>query len=165
MTGPDSPVARTASRMITELAMQDHTYVPDGHFQHPSLFEHPAMPSPLASVRAARELAHELQEQIRMHALRARGQGEDWAEVAVALEARHGGQPDASAAYLTVLGTRSDDPWWTPARGVLWTCSTCEEVVRDFGPEVGGPDDRESGHATTCARHTGEQIAWDALWA
>lgn len=165
MTGPDSPVARTASRMITELALQGHAHMPDGHFQHPALFEQPAMPSPLASIRAARELAHELQGQIRQHALVARGHGEDWTEVAVALELRHGGRPDPSAAYLTVLGTRSEDPWWTPARGVLWTCSTCEEVVRDFGPEVGGPGDCESGHAVTCARHTAEQLAWDALWA
>jgi hypothetical protein len=88
-----------------------------------------------------------------------------WEEVAVAMELRHAGRPDASAAYLTTLGTRSEDPWWTPARGVLWACTTCEEVVRDFGPEAGGPDDREAGHASTCSRHTGEVLAWDALWS
>ncbi|MCU1691884.1 MAG: hypothetical protein JWM64_975 [Frankiales bacterium] len=165
MTAPDSPVAQTAARMIVELALQEHTPLAEGLFRHPALFEQPAAPAPLASVRAARQLGHELQEQLRLQALRARGHGEEWEEIAAAMDLRHGGRPDASAAYLTALGTRSDDPWWTPARGVLWTCTTCEEVVRDFGPQVGGPEDRESGHATTCSRHTGEQLAWEALWS
>ena len=97
-------------------------------------------------------------------ALRARGLGEAWDEIATALCLASDSRPDAAAAYLTVLGVRAGDPWWSPARGVLWTCSTCAEVVRDFGPDCGGPDDRESGHAPTCSRHTAGVMAWEALW-
>lgn len=165
MGSPDSAVARTAVRMISELALTECAAMPGGHFRHPALFATPDVPSPLAALKAARLLTHELQEQLRQQALLARGQGEDWEQVAAAMELRHAGEPDPSAAYLAVLGTRSEDPWWTPARGVLWRCAHCLEVVRDFGPDVGGPDDRESGHASTCGRHTGEQLAWDALWS
>lgn len=165
MTAPETPAARTASRMITELALQQHAAQADGHSRHPGLFELPEQPPALAAVRAARLLRRELQKQLRCQALRARGDGEGWAEIAVALELNDDGRPDASAAFLTVLGPRNDDPWWTQVSGVRWTCTSCEEVVRDFGPEVGGPDDRETGHASTCARHTGEIVAWDALWS
>lgn len=164
MAGPESAASRSTTQMIIELALREQTPLPEGHFQHPALFDRPASPTPLAAVRAARLLGQELQQQLRQQALLARAHGEDWTEIASALELRHSGEPDPSAAYLTVLGTRSDDPWWTPARGVLWTCATCEEVVRDFGPEVGGPEDREAGHAITCSRHTAEQLAWEALW-
>lgn len=135
----------------------------------PASFTHPADlktggSTPLQALQAARLLVSALQRQIVDQALHARGQGEDWPQVATALCLSHDGQPDSAAAYLTVLGVRAGDPWWSPARGVLWTCGVCEEVIRDFGPDCGGPDDREAGHAPTCTRHTSDVVAWEALW-
>ncbi len=60
---------------------------------------------------------------------------------------------------------RAGDAWWSLSRGVLWTCSSCQEAVRDLGPDTGSPQQRESGHAPTCSRHSVDVIAWEALWA
>ncbi len=122
-------------------------------------------PAPMASLRAARELTLALQGQVVESALVARGAGEAWEDVAVAFGQQVGGRPDAAAAYLCVLGVRGGDPWWSPSRGVLWTCSSCEEAVRDLGPDAGSPEERESGHAPNCSRHSADVVAWEALWA
>ncbi len=122
-------------------------------------------PAPLASLRAARELTLALQGRVVETALVARGAGEAWEDVAVAFGQQVGGRPDAAAAYLCVLGVRGGDPWWSPSRGVLWTCSSCEEAVRDLGPDAGSPEERESGHAPNCSRHSADVVAWEALWA
>ncbi len=90
---------------------------------------------------------------------------ESWEDVATALDLHNDGRPNSAAAYMTVLGARAEDPWWSPAQGVVWRCSTCEEAVRDFGLDCGGPDHRGSGHAVTCSRHTADVLAWEALWS
>lgn len=164
-TRPASPAAQIASRAVLDLLRETDPGAFGPHFQHPETRSERPEPRPLAATGAARSLAQALQRRVIEYALRSRGQGEDWEDVATALELHSDGRPDSVAAYLTVLGIREDDPWWSPARGVLWTCSTCEEAVRDYGPDCGGPDDRESGHAVTCSRHAADVLAWEALWA
>lgn len=134
-------------------------------FEHPADLRKNDEPAPLAAARAARELGRAMQRLVVAHALRARSVGESWQDVAIALDVQHEGGPDGTAAYLTTLGVRSEDPWWSPAHGVVWTCSTCEQAVRDYGPESGGPDDRESGHEWSCSRHVADVLAWEALWS
>lgn len=135
------------------------------HFRHPNTLETAAEGAPLASTRAARALDRAMQRLTIEHALRARGAGESWDDVALALDVASDGRPDAAAAYLTTLGVRADDPWWSPARGVVWVCEVCEQAVRDYGPDMGSPDDREDGHARSCSRHAADVLAWEALWA
>jgi hypothetical protein len=133
-------------------------------FRHPGLLVQGDEPPPLACLDAARALGTAMHGLVIEHALRARGAGEGWDEVAVALGLVDEDRPDCMAAYLAVLGVRADDPWWSPARGVSWTCASCGARVRDFGPECGGPDDRETGHEPTCSRHRSELAAWEAMW-
>lgn len=157
-------VVELARRAITDLLHLTEPASFGEVFNHPDVHVR-RQPTSLSTTKAARDLAVAFQRLVLEHALSARGAGESWEDVAQALNLWNDGCPDSVAAYLTVLGVRSDDPWWSPARGVLWTCTTCEEAVRDFGPDCGGPDDRESGHALTCSRHVADVLAWDALWA
>ncbi len=161
----DTLLSEIAGRAVHELLRQRDPGAFAPHFQHPAMWAERDTPAPLAAARAARELTLALQRHAVESALAARGAGEAWEDVAVALGQRVGGQPDAAAAYLRVLGVPAGGTWWSPSRGVLWTCSSCEEVVRDFGPEAGGPEDRESGHAPDCSRHSADVVAWGALWA
>ncbi len=159
------PATAVARRAIEELLRDTDPDAFGPHFEHPASVLERQDPSPLAATRAARDLVSALHAQVVENTLRARGEGESWEDIAIALDLHSGGQPDCAAAYLTALGVRAEDPWWSPARGVAWRCTTCEEVVRDYGPESGGPDDRESGHALTCSRHAADVLAWEALWA
>lgn len=160
-----SPAAAVARQAVIDLLHETDPGAFAPRFHHPDTRSERKDPTPLSAVRAGRQLVAALQRSVIDAALRARGLGEGWDEVATALDMHNEGRPDCAAAYLTVLGMRVDDPWWSPSTGVAWTCSTCEEVVRDYGPDVGGPDDREAGHAVTCSRHAAEVVAWDALWA
>lgn len=160
-----TPAAQVASQAVLDLLRETDPGAFGPHFQHPQSWTERPEPLPLPATRAARTLTQALQRRLVEYALRARGTGEAWEDIAEALDVRSDGRPDCVAAYLTVLGVRGDDPWWSPARGVVWTCTSCEEAVRDFGPECGGPDDRESGHAVTCSRHAADVLPWEALWA
>jgi hypothetical protein len=160
-----TPATAIARRAISDLLHETEPGAYGPHFEHPNSLSERDDADPLAATHASRQLVLAMQRQVVEHALRARGSGESWEDVAAALNVHNDGQPDCAAAYLTVLGVRADDPWWSPARGVVWTCSTCEEAVRDYGPDCGGPDDRESGHAITCSRHAADMLAWEALWS
>jgi hypothetical protein len=160
-----SPARAIARQAVIDLLRETDPGAFAPHFEHPDTRTEREDPTPLAAVRAGRQLLAALHRGVIEAALSARGLGETWEEVASALELQSEGRPDCAAAYLTALGIRADDPWWSPSAGVAWTCLTCEEVVRDYGPDAGGPDDRESGHAVTCSRHAAEVVAWDALWA
>ncbi len=165
MTWLQTPAGAAARRTLKDLLREADPLAYGSEFKHPQSLTDNSEPAPLAAVRGARELALACQRLVKHYALDARGAGETWEEVAVALGLRSDGRPDSAAAYLSVLGVGRDDPWWSPARGVVWTCTTCQEAVRDYGPECGGPDDRESGHGLGCSRHTAEVVAWEALWA
>jgi hypothetical protein len=161
-TGPTTEIAR---RAVFDWLRETDPGACGQHFRHPNTWETAAEGAPLASTRAASELGRAMQRLVIEHALRARGAGESWDDVARALAVESDGRPDAAAAYLTTLGVRTDDPWWSPARGVAWTCEVCEQVVRDYGPDMGSPEDREDGHAHSCSRHAADMLAWEALWA
>lgn len=165
MTWPRTTADRIARQAVRDLLSETDPGAFGPHFQHPGSMQQSAEARPLAAANGARLLAFACHRLVVEQSLAARGAGETWEDVAQALMLRNGNEPDAAAAYLAALGVRQEDPWWSPARGVAWTCVTCEEVVRDFGPEAGGPDDRESGHAVNCSRHAGEVVAWEALWA
>ena len=156
---------RVAADAVLELLSATEPGAFGPHFHHPSRTTFNAEPDPLHASRAAYELSRAAQSQVVQHALRARGSGESWEAVATALGLDSDGGPDVAMAYLMVLGVRADDPWWSPATGVQWICGSCGEAVQDFGPECGGPDDREAGHAVTCARHLAAVVTWEELWA
>lgn len=166
MDQQDVDPARDAARhAIEELLKRTNPGAFGVHHRHGEGLVVERDPSPLLALAAARTLVVAVQRQVIAQALRARSAGDDWLAVADALELTDGESPDAAAAYLAVLGVRSDDPWWSPARGVVWTCTCCESVVRDFGPDGGGPAEQEAGHAPTCSRHAADVVAWEALWA
>lgn len=156
---------RLARRTVDELALAEGPPGGGTWFRHPGSLAGGTSYPPLAGVQAAKHLATVMHQLVIEHALQARGAGEGWDEIAVALELTAvGDRPDALAAYLTVLGVRADDPWWSPARGVEWRCRSCAQVIRDFGPECGGPDDSEAGHAPSCSRHNADLSAWMEMW-
>ena len=156
---------RVAADAVLELLSATDPGAFGPHFKHPRLITRNAEPDPLHAIRAAYDLSLAMQNQVVHHALRARGAGESWESVATSLGLTTDGGPDVAMAYLMVLGARAEDPWWSPATGVKWTCRSCGEAIQDFGPECGGPDDREAGHAATCARHLAAMATWEELWA
>lgn len=154
-----------ATRAVAELLQEVDPGAFGAYFRHPDLLVTATVPQPLPAVGAARSLLAALRRELVKHALAARGSGESWEGVASALQLTRDGGPDGLCAYLTLLDGRGEAPWWSPAHGVLWTCSSCGASVRDYGPESGGPDNRESGHASTCPRHSADVRAWEVLWA
>ena len=161
---PVTPAAGIAANAVLELLSATEPGAFGPHFRHPRTLTKNAEPDPLHAARAAYALSRAVQRQVVHQSLRARGVGESWEAVATTLDLTAEAGPDVVTAYLMMLGNRLDDPWWSPSTGVTWTCSSCEESIRDFGPECGGPEDREAGHAATCSRHLAAVAAWDALW-
>lgn len=159
-----TPAVGIAAHAVLELLSATEPGAFGPHFHHPRTVTVNLEPDPLYASRAAYDLSRAVQSQVVHYALRARGTGESWETVATALGLASDGGPDVTTAYLMVLGLRADDPWWSPATGVLWTCCSCGAAVQDFGPECGGPDDREAGHADTCARHLAAVATWEQLW-
>ena len=162
---PVSPATEVAGRALHDLLRMTDPGAYGPHFRHPSSLTEQSQPAPLPATRAAHALGGAVGGLVVEHALLARGAGESWRDLAMALGLEADGSPDVHATYLLLLGSRDDDPWWSPATGVLWLCTACEEAVRDFGPDCGGPDDRESGHAPTCARHLRALTEWKAQWS
>ena len=150
-----------ARQAIAELAAVTDPLAFVQHYQHgvPSVGgDRLEQPHPLAALRSATQLQCALREEAAAAALLARAAGETWSAIADALGLVDGDQADAEAAYLTTLGVRaavSGAPL-----GVLRTCRSCGCVIRDIGPELADPAQREAGHGGDCARHVRDIILW-----
>ncbi len=97
-----------ARRAVHDLLKEQGPGAFGPHFEHPDTLTERVTPTPLSSLRAARVLALALQRHAVESALAARGAGEAWEDVAAAFGQQVGGQPDAAAAYLQVLGMGAD---------------------------------------------------------
>lgn len=157
---------RNTTRLAARQAIADLAAATDPlafvqHYQHdaPSIGGGQLeQPHPLAALRSAAQLQLAMREEVASAALLARSAGESWSSVADALGLVDGDRADAEAAYLSTLGVRaavSGAPL-----GVLWTCSSCRCVVRDIGPELADPAQREAGHGGDCPRHVRDIILW-----
>jgi hypothetical protein len=165
MESTTTPAAIVAERSVADLLRETNPEAYASDVEHASAPTELSAYDPLAAARASQDLLGSIQRLVRENALKARGRGENWWRIASALSLLPEGRPDSAAAYRTVLGAHPDERWWTADWSVIWTCSTCGEAVRELGPDFGGPDERESGHAATCSRHAADVRAWEALWA
>jgi hypothetical protein len=155
----------TSPRLVARQAIADVATALDPgayvqHFRHDvaSLSrEQQEYPHPLSALRSGALLLKVAREELVRAALDARAQGESWSSIAEALGMTVGEEADAEAAYLSTLGVRGSA---VGTLGVLWTCGSCAATVRDLGPELDDPVQREPGHADTCGRHVREIIAW-----
>ena len=120
---------------------------------------------PLPGVRAARALANNARTLLVEHARAARASGCSWDEVGEALGLSDGAtdEPRAEAAFAEIVSGRRSEDYWPSFRApsTYWRCGSCEELVTDYGPtDSSHPEDQESGHAATCARHEAALAAW-----
>ncbi len=115
-------------------------------------------------MRAARLARDVAAGQLREQALRARGAGHGWDEIADALGLTHDhegrddegcGQQLGELAWEWLIEHRPPPP--DGRRGMagsaVWVCTACRARVRDTGPYACHPDDRETGHTPDCPRH------------
>lgn len=106
----------------------------------------------LAAARVVADAAHTL---VVGFALKARGAGATWVDVATALGISPLDGPDATAdaAFLAIAGPPPDSTGG-PAQAVQWACRTCDQLVTDYGPYGNlTSEGHENGHAVDCPRH------------
>lgn len=139
--------------------------VSTGPVEGRSVLTRPVLDDPLCGVRAARLVFDVATAQLREWALRVRGAGSGWDEVADALgltEPDADGRMPGEVAWEWLVEHRPPGPvrehfgWRASA---TWTCTTCRAEVRDNGPYE-SPDDNESGHAPSCTRHAVAVATW-----
>jgi len=112
-------------------------------------------------IEAAKLAASYARREMLRFAVKARGEGLAWADLAAPLGV--GTEPDAwgksaaEAAFELVAGY-DEHSWARPS--VLWDCRSCGAQITDRGPYNGHPDDDETGHARACRRHADELAAW-----
>jgi hypothetical protein len=127
---------------------------------------------PLPGVRAARALASASRGLLVEQARDARAAGRSWDEIGEALGLPNGAadEPRAEAAFDEVVENRRAEPVRRSfeAPSTYWRCGSCGGLVTDYGMSGSShPDDQESGHAETCARHHAAIATWrtDTGWS
>lgn len=150
----DRAAREVVERLLREI--EPGAFAP--HHHHGEGLEERGEPHPLAAVRAANLLLCALRRHLGVAALAARSKGESWSCVAEALDLRNEGEPDAQAAFLTVVAVTAAAEKWSRPPTVAWPCLSCLSAVRDRGPEAGSPAEREAGHAPTCTRPSSEWV-------
>jgi len=116
-------------------------------------------PEPLAGIRAAVAFEREHRRRCLGYIRYAREDGLTWREIGEALG--FGSRPPdldpAVRAYRYAVPGHAAADWTT------WTCPSCRQLVRDYGPEL-GPREAEQGHAGGCGRFAVTVRAWGAQW-
>lgn len=114
-------------------------------------------PEPLAGITAAVAVEREARRLCLESVRYAREDGLTWAQIgeAMGFGPQYGG--DAVAAYRYAVPGHAAADWTT------WTCPSCCQLVRDYGPEL-GPREAEQGHAGGCGRFAAAVAAWEARW-
>ncbi|GAA4963005.1 hypothetical protein WHI96_23880 [Pseudonocardia tropica] len=127
---------------------------------------------PLPGVRAARALANAARGLLVERARDARAAGRSWDEIGEALGLPNGAadEPRAEAAFAEVVEGRRAEPAWRSfeAPSTYWRCGSCGELITDYGTGSSShPDDQETGHGETCARHGASLTKWrtDTGWS
>lgn len=158
MTAPDRDrmMADAAGREVSSAVFRLVTAAEPDAFTVEPVFPGAAstvrVPAPVPALRAALLLSRLFTGEARRQVRRAREAGVSWASLAPAVDAE-----DAEAAYEWAVGP-GGSRW--DARSVLWRCPSCAELVTDWGPYNGHPDDNEHGHDGGCTRHVAEVAAW-----
>jgi hypothetical protein len=123
-------------------------------------------PEPLTGITAAVAVEREVRRLCLESVRYAREDGLTWAQIGEALGFRvtavdpddHGTDESlARLAYEYAVPGHAAAGWFT------WTCPSCRQLVRDYGPEL-GPREAEDGHAEDCGRFAATVRAWDAQW-
>jgi hypothetical protein len=126
---------------------------------HPGVADEP---DPLEALAVLHQLRGAVAQAERVAARRAREDGQSWAQIGEALGRRDDpgtGLSVAEQAWRHVMpGYRGISPDW-----FTWTCPSCGEHVRDYGPEL-PPDEAEKGHVRICPQFAATAAAWDASW-
>jgi hypothetical protein len=112
----------------------------------------------LGAAAAAAAVAEEARKWVASYVADARGAGVSWAELGAELAGRRdcGCDATASDAFALVVGSPVDGPG---GRVFTWTCETCHEAIRDFGPGVDFSQ-REEGHRSDCERRAVEMESY-----
>jgi hypothetical protein len=158
MTGAEgarSHLQRLAERIAVEQFGGEIVEEPIPGFQ---LLTRRRLVDPLPGVRAARAIASAARGLLGEQASDARAAGRSWDEIgeALGLSAGAADEPRAEAAFGEIAEGRRAEPAWRSFRtpSTYWRCGSCGELVTDYGLTGSShPDDQESGHAETCARH------------
>lgn len=116
---------------------------------------------PLEGISAARHLELAAVQAFRDHARRAREDGLTWGAIGEAMGfADHpprGMTSVAEHAFQRAVPVSSSVVYF------VWTCPSCRQLVRDYGPEL-APHDAEQGHADGCGRFAATLAEWDRQW-
>lgn len=118
-------------------------------------------PEPLAGITAAVAVGREARRLELEFARNAREDGLAWHAIGEAMGLADDPQPGmisvAEHAFQRAVPGHAAADWTT------WTCPSCRELIRDYGPEC-PPDEAEKGHAEGCGRFAAAVRAWDAQW-
>lgn len=145
---------------IESLLVDEHGTDAIGHAPiSPGLsFEVPHPTNYLDGVDAALRVGRVAEAIAREYALKARGQGTSWREIATALGITVETASDPSMAAFRWVAPEPSQPFdriitW-------WECTSCGSRISDSGSH-GHPDDEEEGHASDCVRHNAAMAAWE----
>lgn len=120
-------------------------------------------PDPAAGIRFALMLRDGAERKVGEYITRARQDGLSWQQVGRALGlpgADEWGQTAAGAAFAYAAEPRRSQRF--DRLSFAWMCPACREVVVDYGPDAGHPEDCEPGHAEGCGRLAAAVAAWRA---
>jgi hypothetical protein len=121
------------------------------------------VPTPLAGLWAANNLAVRASREVATHARRARESGHSWDEIGQALGVEPGdGRSVAEATFERFAG--SPTSWSLRDPSFVWRCKACDRVISDRGPYESHPDDNQPGHAKDCSRLAAELARWRSSW-
>lgn len=118
-------------------------------------------PEPLAGIAAAVAVEREARRLCLESVRYAREDGLSWHAIGEALGfADH---PPRGMTSVAEHAFQQAVPGHAAADYFVWTCPSCRQLVRDYGPEL-APHDAEQGHAEGCGRFAATVSAWDAQW-
>jgi hypothetical protein len=107
----------------------------------------------LQGILAGRQLVDGLRQVLVEYALSARADGIPWDALAAPLGVTDTNRRNPGvAAFEFVVAEQT-----TRSRGaVYWQCSSCTNVVADYGPDDPDPERNQRDHADDCPRHAAE---------
>jgi hypothetical protein len=118
-------------------------------------------PEPLAGIAAAGEVEQAARRLVLEYTRYAREDGLTWHTIGEAMGFADNPQPGmtsvAEHAFQRAVPGRAAADWFP------WTCPSCRNLVRDYGPEH-GPREAEQGHADGCERFASAVRSWEAQW-
>lgn len=119
----------------------------------------------LHGIAAAQRVLFTARGQVVDYALKARGEGVSWRDLASVLDLDIDPEyDDVAIAAFREIAPRPSMPF--DEVSARWTCSSCGQRIKDLGPFNGSPAEDEEGHADDCRRQTAaiasQRARWDA---